>query len=178
MLRVSGQIKRVKIKSLEDIFRTLQEAKARYLVVGGLAVIAHGYVRLTKDLDLVLDLSAEALPRALAALESLGYRPMIPVPLLDFANPDLRHDWTENRNMKVFNLVSDRYPDVVIDVFPKEPFAFEVEYARGEPKEVAPDVIAFVVSVSTLITLKEEADRERDRTDIDKLRKLYPEYES
>lgn len=99
---------------------------------------------------------------------------MIPVPLLDFANPELRHDWTENRNMKVFNLVSDRYPDVVIDIFPKEPFAFETEYARCESKEVAPNIWARVVSISALITLKIEANRERDRDDIDKLRKLYP----
>ena len=164
----------MKVKSLEAIFRALQEAEARYLVVGGLAVVAHGYVRFTKDLDLVLDLSSQALPRALNALQSLGYRPMIPVPLLDFANPELRHDWTENRNMKVFNLVSDRYPDVVIDIFPKEPFAFETEYARCESKEVAPNIWARVVSVSALITLKIEANRERDRDDIDKLRKLYP----
>jgi hypothetical protein len=164
----------VKVKSLEAIFRALQEAEARYLVVGGVAVVAHGYVRFTKDLDLVLDLSSQALPRALTALQSLGYRPMIPVPLLDFANPELRHDWTENRNMKVFNLVSDRYPDVVIDIFPKEPFAFEKEYGRGELKEVAPNIWARVVSVFALIALKIEANRERDRDDIDKLRKLYP----
>jgi hypothetical protein len=164
----------VKLKSLEDIFRALQEAEARYLVVGGLAVIAHGYVRLTKDIDLVLDLSSEALPRALNALQSLGYRPMIPVPLLDFANPELRHDWTEHRNMKVFNLVSDRYPDVVIDIFPKEPFSFEAEYKASVLKEVAPKVSAQVVSVPALIILKQDADRPQDRTDIDKLRKLYP----
>jgi hypothetical protein len=166
----------VKVSSLEAIFRALQEAQARYLVVGGVAVIAHGYVRMTKDLDLVLDLSSSALPRALNALQGLGYRPMIPVSLLDFADPNLRHDWTENRNMKVFNLVSDRHPDVVIDVFPQEPFIFEVEYARGEMKEVAPHVFAHVVSLPTLIALKIGADRERDRTDIDKLKKLHPQY--
>jgi len=169
------QVKHMKVASLEAIFRALQEAEARYLVVGGIAVIAHGYVRLTKDLDLVLDLSSEALPRALNALQSLGYRPMIPVALFDFANPELRRDWTENRNMKVFDLVSDRYTDVVIDIFPKEPFAFDVEYARGEPKEVAPNVIAHVVSVPGLIELKMEANRDRNRDDIDKLRKLHPQ---
>ena len=167
----------MKIKSLEDIFRALQEANARYLVVGGLAVIAHGYVRLTKDLDLVLDLSADALPRALTALQSLGYRPMIPVPLLDFADAELRHDWTENRNMKVFNLVSDRYYDVVIDIFPKEPFSFEAEFARSVWKDVAPGIQARVVAVPALITLKVEANRPRDLDDIDKLRKLYPTHE-
>jgi hypothetical protein len=166
----------VKVASLEAIFRALQEAHARYLVVGGVAVIAHGYVRLTKDLDLVLDLSTESLRQSLRALQSLDYRPVIPVPLLDFADPDLRHDWTENRNMKVLNLFSDRYPDVVIDVFVKEPFPFDVEYARAEAKEVAPNVRARVVSIPALISLKKEADRSQDRTDIEKLQKLYPEY--
>ncbi|MCE0497385.1 MAG: nucleotidyltransferase [Methylacidiphilales bacterium] len=164
----------MKLKSLEAIFRALQEAGARYLVVGGVAVIAHGYVRFTKDLDLVLDLSTDHLRRALAALQSLGYRPIIPVSLLDFADPELRKDWTENRNMKVFNLVSDRYPDVTIDVFPKEPFVFDTEYASAEWKDIAPNVHARVVSVPTLIALKTEANRDQDRIDINKLQKLHP----
>jgi len=164
----------VKLNSLEAIFRALQEAEARYLVVGGVAVIAHGYVRLTEDLDLVLDLSSDSLRRALTALQSLGYHPIIPVPILDFADAELRKDWTENRNMKVFNVISDDYPDVTIDIFPKEPFVFATEYERGEWKDIAPNVRARVVSVPTLIALKTEANRHRDLDDIDKLRKLHP----
>ncbi len=173
-LCVAGQINQMKVKSLEAIFRALQEGDARYLVVGGLAVIAHGYVRITKDVDLVLDLSTESLRRTLSVFESLGYRPIIPVPLFDFANPELRHDWIENRNMKVFNLVSDRYPDVVIDIFPEEPFSFDAEFERGVWKEIAPDIRARVVAVPALISLKTEANRPRDLDDIDKLEKLYP----
>src|ERR1700722_13217127 len=100
---------------------------------------------------------------------------MIPIHLLDFANPEMRHDWTKNRNMKVFNLVSDRYPDVAIDIFPEEPFSFEAEYKISILKEVAPQVSAQVVSVPALITLKMVADRPQDRVDIEKLRKLYPD---
>jgi hypothetical protein len=176
--RGEAQIEKVKVKSLEDIFRSLQEADARYLVVGGLAVIAHGYVRITKDVDLVLDLSTDSLKRSLKVLQDLGYRPINPVPIMDFADPELRRDWTENRHMVVFNLVSDRFPGLAIDVFTKEPFEFEAEYARAESKEIAPNIWARVVSVATLITLKKVADRDQDRIDIAKLRKLYPEYES
>jgi len=132
----------MKVASLEAIFRALQEAEARYLVVGGLAVVAHGYVRVTQDLDLVLDLSGESLPCALGALDSLGYRPIVPVALSDFARPELRRDWIENRNMKVFNLISDRFPDVVIDIFVQEPFAFDAEYRMATIREVAPHVRA------------------------------------
>ena len=165
----------MKVTSLEAIFRALQEAQARYLVVGGVAVIAHGYVRTTEDLDLVLDLSAPSLGRALTALSNLGYKPLIPVPLLDFAKAECRRDWTENRNMKVFNLVSDEYPDVTIDIFPKEPFEFESEHGAGLWKDVSPHVQARVVSLPTLIKLKREANRHRDRDDIENLRRLHPE---
>jgi len=169
------QSKDVKVKSLEAIFLALREAQARYLVVGGLAVIAHGYVRLTKDLDLVLDLSPDELPKALRALGSLGYHPMAPVPLIDFADPNLRHEWTEDKQMKVFNLVSDRHPDVSIDIFPKDPFSFAAEYAAAVWKQITPKVTAPMVSVSALIRLKQVADRPQDRVDIDKLRKLHPD---
>jgi hypothetical protein len=130
---------------------------------------------LTQDLALVLDLASDVLPRALHALESLGYRPRVPVPLLDFANPELRREWAEDRHMKVFSLFSDHFPDVVIDIFTREPFSFAEEFAAASWKEIAPHVGARVVSVTALIRLKMEADRERDRTDIEKLRKLYPE---
>jgi hypothetical protein len=46
------------------IFRALAEARVRYLVVGGLAVVAHGYVRFTADVDLVLDLESGNVERA------------------------------------------------------------------------------------------------------------------
>jgi len=169
-----AQNQRMKVSSLEAIFRALNKAEGRYLVVGGLAVIAHGYVRLTQDLDLVLDLESTSLTRSLEALASLGYRPRVPVALTDFGNSELRKDWFENRNMKVFNLVSDLFPDVVIDIFVNEPFSFEAEYAVSVWKEVASEVGAYIVSVPALIKLKLEADRERDRTDIEKLRQLHP----
>lgn len=175
---MDGQIDEVKLKSLENIFRALQEADARYIVVGGLAVVAHGYVRVTKDLDLVLDLSAVSLKRTLETLQGLGYRPINPVAILDFADPELRRDWTENRHMLVFNLVSDQFPDTNIDIFAKEPFEFGTEFARSEFKDIGPDVRARVVSVPALISLKKAANRLQDQVDIDKLQKLYPEHES
>jgi hypothetical protein len=57
----------------------------RYLIVGGLAVVAHGYVRFTADFDVVLDLEAENVQRALGVFKSLGYVPRVPVPIEQFA---------------------------------------------------------------------------------------------
>jgi hypothetical protein len=42
----------VKLSSFEAIVEALHRRGVRYLVAGGLAVVAHGYLRLTKDVDL------------------------------------------------------------------------------------------------------------------------------
>ncbi|MCH7891199.1 MAG: hypothetical protein IH921_06830 [Gemmatimonadetes bacterium] len=46
----------MKLRTLEAIFAVLNGGGVRYLVAGGVAVNAHGYQRMTQDLDLVLDL--------------------------------------------------------------------------------------------------------------------------
>lgn len=59
---------------LEDLIalcRALNREGVRYLLIGGFAVILHGYVRATKDVDLLVEPSPEnvaALRRALAYL--------------------------------------------------------------------------------------------------------------
>ena len=41
----------MEVRSVEAIITALNAAKVQYLIVGGLAVIAHGYERLTRDVD-------------------------------------------------------------------------------------------------------------------------------
>jgi hypothetical protein len=45
---------------LLSVFAALERAKVRYLVVGGVAVVLHGHLRVTADLDLDLE-DADAL---------------------------------------------------------------------------------------------------------------------
>jgi hypothetical protein len=162
----------VKVTSLEAIFLALQKAETRYLVVGGVAVVAHGHRRFTHDLDLVLDFSSKSTIDGLKALQSLGYQPRIPVDILHFADPQLRKQWQEEKEMKVFNLFSPQYPDVTIDLFPSEPFVFEAEYKSAIWYDLASNLKIPVVSIDRLITMKLEANRPQDQIDIEKLRKI------
>ncbi len=41
---------------VDALLRALYEHEVDFVVIGGLAVAAHGYVRATKDLDMRLDL--------------------------------------------------------------------------------------------------------------------------
>ena len=76
----------MKLNSFEAIARVLNQASVRYLVVGGLAVNAHGYLRFTKDVDLVVQLIPDNVTRALDALATLGYRPLAPVTANQFSD--------------------------------------------------------------------------------------------
>ena len=42
------------LKDLVDLCRRLNAAGARYVVVGGMAIIQHGFVRATEDIDLLV----------------------------------------------------------------------------------------------------------------------------
>lgn len=154
---------------LEQIFGALQGAEVRYLVVGGMAVIAHGYVRTTKDIDLVIALEPDNLRRALSALTAIGYRPKIPVATTDFADPAKRESWIRDKGMVVFQMISDRFRFEPLDIFVTEPFDFQAEYARAVWKRVNEDVSVPIVSVQQLLDMKRAAARPQDLADIAEL---------
>jgi hypothetical protein len=53
------------------LLRYLGEQGIEYVVIGGFAVVAHGFVRVTKDLDIVPRPTAQNLERLAGALRSL-----------------------------------------------------------------------------------------------------------
>lgn len=55
-----------------EVVRSFQDAGVRFVIVGGRAVQFHGHARPAKDLDLLVDLSAENSPRLQAALKPLN----------------------------------------------------------------------------------------------------------
>ena len=58
-----------------DLFECLNEAGADYMLVGGYAVNAHGYVRATEDLDVWVRPSPENAARVMAAMKNFGMPP-------------------------------------------------------------------------------------------------------
>ena len=59
------------IEDLARICRSLNDAGARDVLIGGFAVIAHGGTRTTKDIDLLIDASPANVARVKRALQVL-----------------------------------------------------------------------------------------------------------
>lgn len=156
---------------VSQIFSALDEAKARYVVVGGLAVILHGHLRGTGDLDLVIDLEPSNCRRALEALAAIGLQPRLPVALADFGDPVIRKDWNEHRNMQVFQLLDPGNPLRSVDVFVREPIAFDALWSEASVKDLD-GVPIRIASIRHLIAMKQAAARPRDLGDIEALRQI------
>jgi predicted nucleotidyltransferase len=157
---------------VESVVRTLNEHQVQYLIVGGLAVVAHGYVRFTADVDVVLSLDPDNIRRAISAFQTLGYRPRAPVAFEQFLDPANRQQWKREKNMTVFSLFSPAYPATEIDLFVEAPLDFSSAYARAVSIEVAPGTPATFCGLDDLIALKSKAGRPQDMEDIRRLRQL------
>ena len=161
--------------SVEAIVKTLSEHQVRYLIAGGLAVAAHGYVRFTADVDLILAIDEANLRRAVVALQSQGYRPRAPVEFSEFVDPRKRRQWASEKNMIVFSLHSPRHVATEIDLFLEPPLDFEKAYSTAALIELAPNVRGSFCSLTDLIALKEKVGRPQDLRDVAQLRRLQQE---
>ncbi|MBU1147825.1 MAG: hypothetical protein KKD11_05670 [Candidatus Omnitrophica bacterium] len=155
----------------EEVFRELNKKRVRYVVVGGGAVVLHGVVRMTLDLDLFVDFSDKNLLKFAEALTRLDYMPKIPVKASDFADKDKREKWRKEKNMiasSFFHL--NRHQDR-IDVFVYEPIKFNKIYKERKIIN-AKGVRIPIVSIRHLELLKKKAGRPQDLADIEALKEI------
>lgn len=159
------------VPRIDLVLTALNDAGVEYLVVGGVAVVLHGSLRTTADLDLVVRLDRANTERAICALESLGYRPRAPVPATAFVDEAQRESWVRDKGMTVFSLWSARLPTLEIDLFVQEPFDFAAARSRAMDANLG-SVRAWVASIDDLIAMKRDAGRPKDLDDIRSLEAL------
>ena len=68
---------------IAELIQSLSDDQVQYVLVGGLAVQLHGYLRSTFDIDLVLAMNDANLARFISVAKRHGLLPVIPV--LDLA---------------------------------------------------------------------------------------------
>jgi predicted nucleotidyltransferase len=155
--------------SFLEILRALNAARARYLVIGGVAVALHGARRVARDLDLYPALDPDNLLRTIGALVNLGFRPVLPVPVDAILEPETRWQWVRKRHLRAFTLMDPRDPLHPVDLMIVQHVPFEEAWNRRLRLRVHGVAIP-VVSMGDLLHMKRIAGRERDESDILRLR--------
>jgi hypothetical protein len=154
----------------DELLLALRRAGVSFVVIGGLAVGVHGYVRATKDLDIVPDPSLENLARLAALLRELAAEP---VGAGDFDADEFPYDPTDPSQLAEganFRLETRLGPlDIMqwvagIDEDPAYPAlareAITVDF-RGGP--------LLVCGLAHLVAMKQAAGRDQDLQDLREL---------
>lgn len=174
MRRRSGAVKTYQLILLRQLhmpidfpalFAVLNAAQTRYVLVGGLAVVLHGFERVTSHADIILDLAPDSARNAINALVQAGYRSLTPVDPVLFADPAIRNQWMTDKGLAVFSLwdTTQRRPN--INLFVSHPIPFEELYADSVPTQLLGSHVR-LASLQHLIHLKKLSGRPRDLDDI------------
>lgn len=136
------------------ILEDLNEAEVRYVLIGGIALIRHGVVRATRDIDAVFDPDPENVRRINSLVSKWGAtRPDgSPIPDESIAADRSFHLAT---SMGDIDLVSEAVAG----------FSFEELSARAETRRVD-GVEAPICSLADLVAMKRAVGRERDLADL------------
>lgn len=155
----------------EDVFKAFDEKGVRYLVVGGMAVNLYGYIRMTVDLDIMVDFNEENLRKLISVMENLNYRPKVPVKPIEFTMEDKREEWMKEKGAVVFTFIDLQDPIKHIDIFLKNPIDFEKVYQARQVLHLK-GIPVSLASIDDLIEMKRLSGRPRDLEDIHHLKKI------
>ena len=146
-------------QDFQDFIKALNEAEVKYILVGGYAVILHGYNRSTGDMDIWVERSAENYQRLTQAFQVFG------MPVFDMT----LSNFLENDQIDVFRFGRPPSSIDIINVLK----GLRFEEAFKESMIVTIDSLP--VRILSLIALKQSklaAGRSKDLDDIDHLDKV------
>jgi predicted nucleotidyltransferase len=138
-----------------QVCAALNQTKARYLVIGGVACILHGYVRATEDVDILIERTRENAQRVLAGLAAVGY---------GFAR-----EWGADEILKrPITVIGD---DPAVDVFT---VAWKIKYEQAAKRSSVVEVEGVSVPLIALDDLIEtkRTGRLQDAADIEVLEEI------
>lgn len=155
-----------------EILEVLAKHDVRFVIAGGVAVGLHGFVRATKDMDLVMDFSAGNVEKFAAALKEIGFVPKVPIKISDLADEKKRESWIKEKNAVVMSFYNPGDLFFQVDVF----LGKDAANVASVDKRVR-DLIIKVASLDELIKMKKEAGRPRDLIDLKQLEEIKEQYE-
>ncbi|MGH7452704.1 MAG: DUF6036 family nucleotidyltransferase [bacterium] len=141
-------------RDFRDLLQCLNEAGAKYLIVGAYAVMYHAEPRFTKDLDIWVEPTSDNAQKVWKALAKFG-APMADLTLDDLSNPDV-----------VFQMgVEPNRMDIIMDI---EGLQFSEAWENRVIRKYD-DQSVFVLSHDDITRVKKIAGRDQDLLDVKNL---------
>jgi hypothetical protein len=139
----------------------------RFVVIGGFSLAAHGYIRGTKDVDIVPEPNPANLQRLLAALESLEAEPLA---LSDFREDEVLELSVENLELGGNWLLRTRMGRLDVMQYVEGLRSYAELRARAVTRELDDigEPVLFA-GYDDLVAMKQAAGREEDLRDISEL---------
>lgn len=111
------------------------------------------------------------LRKLLELFKKWGFKPKVPVKIMDFAIKEKRQSWIKQKYMKAFNLFNSNWAISEIDILIDTPIDYKkainkVIYKRVENVKIP------VVCINQLIKMKKNTGRKQDKADIKYLKEL------
>lgn len=138
-------------KDFKEFIELLNKNEVRYLVIGGYAVVYHGYVRSTSDIDIWIDINEINIDHLIKALDEFGFS------ALNFK----KTDFLPNR------IIQLGYPPNRIDIITSPAgVVFDECYELKEQIVLDMTTVNFI-DLKNLLKSKKAAGRTRDLADIE-----------
>lgn len=156
---------------IANLLQSLADYGVDYVLVGGLAVQLHGFLRATVDIDLVIAMNEENLDRFLGVAKGLGLTPVVPVPIDSIKHVAQLEAWRREKGMLAFGLREPEIGGSVIDVLLEPDVPFD-RLKDGAVQLRLYDCKLWMASIDDLIEMKRRANRLKDQIDIVALEKI------
>lgn len=156
---------------ISELLQSLSDGQVQYVLVGGLAVQLHGFLRSTMDIDLVLAMNDENLVRFIAVAKRYGLVPVMPVPIDALRNTSQIDQWYREKGMLAFALREPHIGGSAVDVLVRPEVPFETLMAKAVAGELFSRHV-WIASVDDLLVMKRIANRPKDQLDVAALEKI------
>jgi len=144
-------------KDFVDFIRLCNKHQVEYLVVGGLAVVVHGYPRFTGDMDIWMKISDDNANKMLEVIKDFG------MTSLGITKADL----LEKDGVIQFGVRPVRI-DIMNDL---AGISFDAAFEKKKQLTRA-DVVINFIGLNDLLISKKVAGRKQDKADIQKLKRI------
>lgn len=132
-----------------QLLKSLKEYKVKFVIIGGVACIVHGFTRLTKDIDIFVEPTKENMEKTFKALEACGY---------DLMDTTIEEALQKKLLFRQYLLQTDIHPDV-------KGVDFETVWKNKISCKFEGEEVYFA-SLDDLLKMKKAAGRDHDQKDI------------